>query len=87
LQQEEKKKKPTKKQLPNDNKRRAVDDYLKYSGLAFQLAAVLIVGVLAGKWLDNYFSTSRPYFTALLALVSLAVGMYASLKDLIRKDS
>lgn len=60
-----------------------VDQYLKYSGMAFQLAAVLAVGVWAGTRIDRYFQTERPYFTAILALLSLLAGLYLSLKDLI----
>jgi F0F1-type ATP synthase assembly protein I len=51
--------------------------------MAFQLAAVLAVGVWAGTRIDLYFQTERPYFTAVLALLSLFAGLYLSLKDLI----
>jgi hypothetical protein len=51
--------------------------------MAFQLAAVLAAGVWAGTHIDLYFQTERPYFTAVLALLSLFAGLYLSLKDLI----
>lgn len=69
--------------MPNPKRNPQVDQYLKYSGMAFQLAAVLAVGVWAGTRIDQYFQTDRPYFTALLALLSLFAGLYISLKDLI----
>lgn len=51
--------------------------------MAFQLAAVLAVGIFIGSRLDRYFGTGKPYFTALLALLSLFAGLYLSLKDLL----
>ncbi|MFZ2898196.1 MAG: AtpZ/AtpI family protein [Saprospiraceae bacterium] len=69
--------------MPNPTRKPQVDQYLKYSGMAFQLAAVLAAGVWAGTRIDRYFQTERPYFTAVLALLSLFAGLYLSLKDLI----
>lgn len=69
--------------MQNPKKKPQVDQYLKYSGMAFQLAIVLGAGTWAGMRIDRYFQTERPYFTALLALVSLFAGLYLSLKDLI----
>jgi F0F1-type ATP synthase assembly protein I len=69
--------------MPKTKKRPQVDQYLKYSGMAFQLAIVLAIGTFAGSRLDRYFQTERPYFTAILALLSLFAGFYLSLKDLL----
>jgi hypothetical protein len=69
--------------MSNQKKKPQVDQYLKYSGMAFQLAIVLLIGTFAGNRLDQFFQTKRPYFTALLALLSLFAGLYVSLKDLL----
>ena len=67
------------------SKKRLTDSkYLKYSGLAFQLLAALLLGMLAGKKLDNYFNT-EPYLLAICLLFGLAAGMYLVIKDLFRK--
>ncbi|MBK7408994.1 MAG: AtpZ/AtpI family protein [Saprospirales bacterium] len=68
--------------MPKPPKKTQADQYLKYSGMAFQLAIVLGVGTFLGSRLDRYFQTKHPYFTALLALLSLFAGLYLSLKDL-----
>jgi len=67
----------------NLKKKQRVDQYLKYSGMAFQLAAVLAVGIFIGNRLDRFFQTNRPYFTASLALLSLFAGLYLSLKEIL----
>ncbi|MBK6619737.1 MAG: AtpZ/AtpI family protein [Saprospirales bacterium] len=69
--------------MSKPKKKLQADQYLRYSGMAFQLAIVLIIGTYLGSRLDGYFQTRRPYFTALLALLSLFAGLYISLKDLL----
>lgn len=60
-----------------------VDAYMKYSGMAIQMGMVILIGTLAGQWLDDYFETERPYLTVLLALVSIFAALYLTLKDII----
>ncbi len=90
--------KPTKHQEPNpddsDSKkelrekvRPQVDAYLKYSGMAIQMGVIILLGTLAGQWIDERYQTERPYFTVLLALLSIFAALYVSLKDLLFQDS
>jgi len=50
------------------------NDFAKYSGLAFELLGILVVGIGAGYALDNYFETSVPFITIIFSLLSL-IGM------------
>jgi len=56
--------------------------YLKYSGMAFQIVAYIIVGILLGKQLDKWVGTDRPYFTAFGAILFLLVFFVKLVKDL-----
>lgn len=62
--------------------RSRMDAYLKYSGMAFQMGIIILIGALVGKKLDAYFQTERPYLTALMALLSILAALYVTLKDL-----
>ncbi len=73
-----------KKKEPN-KLREKTRAYAKYSGMAFQLLAAIIIGVLIGKKLDAYFQFARPYMTAVSALLFLLAGLYLSLKDFLFK--
>ena len=55
---------------------------MKYSGMAIQMGVIILVGVYAGKWLDEHFQTT-PYLTVALALFSIFAALYTSLKDLL----
>ena len=53
--------------------------------MAFQMGAIILLGVLAGQALDERFQTETPYFTIFLALFSIAVALYTTLKGLLKK--
>jgi len=54
--------------------------YLKYSGIAFQMAATILVFALLGRWLDGQFDTGQ-ILTLVLTLIGVFGGMYVALKD------
>ncbi len=64
---------------------KAAKNYMKYSGMAFQMVAYIIVGILLGKQLDKYFETERPYLTALCAILFLTAYFIKLVSDLSRK--
>ncbi|HKK79596.1 MAG TPA: AtpZ/AtpI family protein [Phaeodactylibacter sp.] len=64
-----------------------VDAYMKYSGMAIQMGVIILLGTLAGQWLDGYFGTERPYFTVLLALLAIFAALYLTLKDIIHPSN
>ncbi|MEL6968849.1 MAG: AtpZ/AtpI family protein [Bacteroidota bacterium] len=66
----------------NNKQRQSVPNYMKYSGMAIQMGVIILLGVYAGKWLDEYFQTA-PYLTVALALFSIFAALYTSLKDLL----
>ncbi len=57
------------------------DAYLKYSGMAFQMGIIILIGALAGQKLDSHFHTERPYFTVALSLLAIFGALYITLKD------
>ncbi len=66
-----------------DNK--VAQNYMKYSGMAFQIAAYILLGLFAGKQLDKYFLTEKPYFSALGAVLFLVAFFIKLVNDLHRK--
>lgn len=61
-------------------------DFAKYSGLAFQIGFIILLGALAGKYLDKRFHLQKPIFTLVLSLFSVFAALYISLKDFIFKE-
>ena len=59
-----------------DSKRQTTNLYAKYSGVAFNMAVAIGLGVYLGGKLDTKYGTERPYFAALGAIVGLSAVMY-----------
>ena len=72
--------KPKKKLLDH----KATKNYMKYSGMAFQIAAYVLVGIFVGRQIDKYFATAKPYFTALGAILFLVAFLIKLMNDLKR---
>jgi F0F1-type ATP synthase assembly protein I len=57
--------------------------YSKYSGLAFQMIAIILIGVFGGQKLDEYFNKNS-LFTVILATLSVILAIYFAIKDFIK---
>ncbi|MFY7972257.1 MAG: AtpZ/AtpI family protein [Flavobacteriales bacterium] len=64
--------------------RQRSNDFLRYSGMAVQMAVTIGLCIWAGLKLDAYLTTGR-LFTLLLSLIGVIVAMYYVIKDLTRK--
>ena len=62
-----------------------LSNYAKYSGLAFQMGAIIGVAAWGGIKLDELVGTDSPVFTIILSLLGVFTALYVILKDLIKK--
>ena len=74
-----------KKKVPSSLRKKSFDGYIKYSGLAFQMIATLLLGVFGGMKLDSVLKLSFPLFTLLLTLLGLGASLYLVIKDVLKK--
>ena len=58
----------------NDNLKN-VNNYAKYSGLAFEMLGIIILGVWGGIKLDALIDT-KPLFSVVLSLGGVALAVY-----------
>jgi amino acid permease len=57
---------------------------VKYSGLAFQMIAIILVVLFAAFKLDEYLENDFPLFTIIGAFVGVLLSLFFALKDLFR---
>ncbi len=68
------------------NKKPEYNSLAKYSGMAFQMGAIIALGVWGGVNLDEKFPISKfPVFTITLSLGSVFAAMYFVIKDITKK--
>lgn len=53
-----------------------LNSYIKFSGLAFQMAATITAFVFIGKFADNYFDNNKPVLTAVCSVVGVLGALY-----------
>lgn len=74
---------PKKKNLKNlQNK--GIKDFARYSGMAFQMAGIILVTVWGGVKLDKLTGWHTPVFTIVLSLLGVFAAIYTAVKDFIK---
>ena len=66
----------------NKNNHEKKKSFVSYTGLGFQMAGVFFIGIIGGKFLDDYFQFEKPYLTMVLTLVLFIGFMYKLYIDL-----
>jgi len=70
---------------PDRKNRPPLESYARYSSLAFQMFAIIGLGIFGGVKLDHWLNIGFPVFTVLLSILSVAAAIYIAIKDLIKK--
>ncbi len=65
--------------------KKQLNDYARYSGMAVQMIAIILIGVLGGIKLDEVLSLKFPLFTLVLSLLSVFLSMFFAIKDFLKK--
>lgn len=71
--------------MTNPKNKKPVNDFLRYSGLGFQMLAIILLGVFGGYKLDQLVKIKVPVFTVVLSLLSVALAIYYAVKDFLKK--
>lgn len=62
-------------------RRQAARSYMRFSGIGFQMAAIIGLGAYGGWWADQHTGWKFPAFTLLGSLGGVAVAMYILFKE------
>lgn len=68
----------------NNKKKKYLNNYAKYSSIAFQMLAIILLGVWGGIKLDEWIKFEFPVFTVVLSMVSVVLAIYYVVKDLLK---
>lgn len=59
--------------------------YMKYSSIGIQLLVLVFLVTYSGFWLDRYFKTSRPIFSISCGVLSVILGIWYVVRELLKK--
>ncbi len=65
-------------------KNKPLNNYAKYSSIAFQMGITVFVGAYGGVKLDEYLHWGFPVFTVVFSILSVVLAMYNSIKDFLK---
>jgi F0F1-type ATP synthase assembly protein I len=74
----------SKKKNPKNSLNKGVNNYARYTGLAFQMLGIILVTVWGGTKLDKLTGWHTPVFTIVLSLLGVFAAIYVAIKDFIK---
>ncbi len=75
---------PLKKKNLKNPQNKGLNDFGRYSGMAFQMIAIILVTTWGGIQLDKLTKFHTPVFTIILALLGVFAAIYTAVKDFIK---
>jgi F0F1-type ATP synthase assembly protein I len=65
---------------------KGLENFARYSGLAFQMIGIILLATFGGVKLDDLTAWETPVFTIILSLLGVFAAIYISIRDFIRKQ-
>ena len=66
------------------DKKKILESYAKYTTLAFQMLIIILIGVFGGVQLDKVVEWQFPVFTVVFSVLSVILSIYYATKDLLK---
>lgn len=66
----------------NDKERKQANNYVQYTGMAFQMLATIGVFAFIGYHIDKYAGNEKLIFTAILGVIGVVASLYQVIKSL-----
>ena len=75
---------PLRKKNLKSPENKGLNDFGRYSGMAFQMIAIIAVTTWGGIQLDKLAKFHTPVFTIILSLLGVFAAIYFAVKDFIK---
>jgi F0F1-type ATP synthase assembly protein I len=69
----------------NNNKNKATN-YVKYTGIAFQMLATIGVFAFVGYQIDRYAGNQKLIYTAILGVIGVVASLYQVIRSLNKQE-
>lgn len=66
------------------NTKKSLDNYARYSSIAFQMLIIILIGVFGGIMLDRWIKLPVPVFTIVLSILAVILSIYTVTRDLLK---
>jgi len=69
----------------NENKS-PIKNIVRFSGLAFQMGALITIGALVGQWIDDKQTSEFPLWTLILTLFAVFTSLYIVIREVLKMN-
>jgi F0F1-type ATP synthase assembly protein I len=70
-----------------EKKKKSLDNYARYSSIAFQMLLVILIGVFGGIKIDAWLQLRFPVFTVILTTLAVLLSIYTVTRDLLKQTN
>lgn len=71
---------------PAGKKKKLLDNYARYSGMAFEMLLIILIGVFGGIKLDQWLNIKAPVFTVILSILAVILSIYSVTRGLLKNN-
>lgn len=71
-----------KEKKTSNQKQKPLNNYARFSGIAFKMGLIIFAGVFGGIKLDDFFQFSKPVFVLIGSILSVGLAIYSIIRDL-----
>jgi len=57
--------------------KKPLNKYLQLTGITFQMGVTIYLAVYLGRWLDATYPNEKSWFTLIMTLVGIIIGLYS----------
>ncbi len=58
--------------------------YFRYTGIAFEMIAIILIAVWGGLKLDEKYNHGNPLFIVIFSILGVFIALYSALRDFIK---
>lgn len=78
---------PSANPSPTRKKKKQLDNYLRFSGLGFQMLAIIGLCTWLGDYIDSNQTREFPLFTVILSLFGVGGSLYLVFKEVNKSEN
>ncbi len=67
----------------DDKPKKQIKNYVRFSGAALQMGAIITGGALLGVWLDGKYNPGGNMYTLICTLSGVVIAMYLIIREVI----
>ncbi len=65
-------------------KKKPLNKYVRFTGIAFQMGGTIYLGSLLGKWLDGQYPNEYELYTKICTLLAVFGAMFSVIRQVIK---